>query len=87
MLEKVAATRSEIRLDVILRGLRFDGRLTDPREKVGRVFHMDKVLEKHGVVGVFPEIDIAKHKIIRTVEPKELRERIEFEINTEEGRE
>ena len=38
LLEKVAVTRSEVRLDVILRGLRFDPYLKDPREKVGRVF-------------------------------------------------
>jgi hypothetical protein len=37
LLEKVAGARSEVRLDVILRGLRFDPYLKDPREKVGRV--------------------------------------------------
>ena len=38
LLEKVAGARSEVRLDVILHGLRFDLYLKDPREKVGRVF-------------------------------------------------
>ena len=75
LLEKVAVTRSEVRLDVILRGLRFDPYLRDPREKVGRLFqYVDKVLEKHGVVGTFQAKDIAKY-IVRVVEPKELRER------------
>ena len=54
LLEKVAAGRSEVRLDVLFRGLRFDQYLKDPREKVGRVFQLvDKKLEQHGVVGVF----------------------------------
>ena len=43
LLEKVAAARSEIRLDVLLRGLRFDPLAKDPRKKVGRLFqHVDK---------------------------------------------
>ena len=86
LLEKVAGARSEVRLDVILRGLRFDPYLKDPREKVGRVFqHVDKKLEQHGVVGTFQAKDIAKY-IVRAVEPKELRERVEFELSTEEGK-
>ena len=49
LLEKVAAARSEIRLDVLLRGMRFDTYITDPREKVGRVFqYVDKKSEQHG---------------------------------------
>ena len=35
LVEKVAAARSEIRLDVLLRGLRFDPFVKEPREKVG----------------------------------------------------
>ena len=86
LLEKVAVTRSEVRLDVILRGLRFDPYLKDPREKVGRVFqYVDKMLEKHGVVGTFQAKDIAKC-IVRAVEPAELRERVEFDLSTEEGK-
>ena len=70
MLEKVAAARSEIRLDVLWRGMRFDTYITDPREKVGRVFqYVDKKLEQHGVVGVFQQKDKAKY-IIRAVEPR-----------------
>ena len=39
LLEKVAAVRSEVRrLEVLLRGLRFDPFLKDPRKKVGRVY-------------------------------------------------
>ena len=86
LLEKVAGARSEVRLDVILRGLRFDPYLKDPREKVGRVFqHVDKKLEQHGVFGVFPEKDIVKY-IVRAVEPKDLRARVEFELSTVQGR-
>ena len=78
LLEKVAGARSEVRLDVILRGLRFDPYLKDPREKVGRVFqYVDRMLEKHGVVGTFQAKDIAKY-IVRAVEPKDLRERVKF---------
>ena len=54
--------------------------------KVGRLFqYVDKVLEKHGVVGTFQAKDIAKY-IVRAVEPKELRERVEFDLSTEEGK-
>ena len=82
----MAGARSEVRLDVILRGLRFDPYLKDPREKVGRVFqYVDRMLEKHGVVGTFQAKDIAKY-IVRAVEPKELRERVEFELSREEGK-
>jgi len=45
--------------------------------------HVDKKLEQHGVVGTFQAKDIAKY-IVRAVEPKELRERVEFELSTEE---
>ena len=66
--------------------MRFDRYITDPREKVGRVFQMvDKKLEQNGVVGVFQEKHIAKY-IIRAVEPRDLRERVEFEVSTEHGR-
>ena len=82
LMEKVAAARSEVRLDVILRGLRFVPFLKDPREKVGRAFqHVDKKLEQYGVVGVFQEKGIAKF-IIRAVKPRDLRERAEFELST-----
>ena len=47
--------------------------------------HVDKKLEQHGVVGTFQAKDIAKY-IVRAVEPKELRERVEFELSTEEGK-
>ena len=54
LLEKFAAARSEVRLDVLFRGMRFDQYIKDPREKVGRVFQMvDKKLEQHGVVLAF----------------------------------
>ena len=46
---------------------------------------VDKKLEQHGVVGVFQEKDIAKY-IIRAVKPRDLRERVEFEISTEHGK-
>ena len=81
LLEKVAAARSEVRLDVVLRGLRFDDRLADPHEKVvGRVFqYVDKMQGQNGAVGVFVDKGIAKY-LLRAVEPRELRERIESEI-------
>ena len=82
----MAAARSEFRLDVLLRGLRFDPFTKDPREKVGLLFqHVDKKLNQYGVVGVFAEKDIAKF-IVRAVEPRDLRERVEFELSTEAGK-
>ena len=64
--------------------LLFDTGLTDPRKKVGRVFqYLDKTLESNGIVGTFPENDIAAY-IIKVLNPKESRQRVEYEVSSQE---
>ena len=58
--------------------LSFDARLTDPREKVGRVFQrVDQIIELNGIAGVFPVKEIA-NQIVKAVQPVELRRRLEY---------
>ena len=60
------------------------GWLTVPREKVGQVFQrVDKTLALNGIEdNVFPVKEIATHNIIRTVQPAELRRRVEYKVFT-----
>ena len=69
-------------LEEILSRLKFDANQHDPVEKVGQVFqHVERLLEKHGAAGLFPDKKIAKI-IVATVQPKELRRRVEYELAT-----
>ena len=72
------ATR-ELSLEDILSRLKFDAIQHDPAEKVGQVFHwqhVERLLEKHGAAGLFPDKKISKI-IVAAVQPKELRRRVE----------
>ena len=84
LLENAAASRSEIRLDVILQGIRFDARLTDPCEKVGRVFQF--VDKKKLARTTWRSGAVPRKRRGEIYHKSGVRERIEFEISTEEGR-
>ena len=63
--------------------LSFDAELTDPKEKVGKIFqYVDKVIMQNGIEGVFPVKEVATH-IVKAVQPVELRRRVEYEPGKE----
>ena len=77
LLEKVAAATQAVSLKDVLGNLSFDAGLTDPKEKVGKVFqYVDKVILLNGIDGVFPVKEIAT-QIVKAVQPVELRRRVE----------
>ena len=70
------ATR-ELSLEEILSRLKFDA---------NQVFqHVERLLEKHGAAGLFPDKKISKI-IVASVQPKELRRRVEYELATVVGK-
>ena len=76
----------ELNLEEILSRLKFDANQHDPVEKVGQVFqHVERLLEKHGAAGLFPDKKISKI-IVAAVQPKELRRRVEYELATVVGK-
>ena len=84
---KVAAATQAVSLKDVLGNLTFDARLTDPKEKVGKVFqYVDKVILLNGIDGVFPVKEIAS-QIVKAVQPVELRRRVEYELSTIAGKE
>jgi len=86
LMEKVAAATQAVSLKDVLGNLTFDARLTDPKEKVGKVFqYVDKVILLNGIDGVFPVKEIASH-IVKAVQPVELRRRVEYELSTIAGK-
>ena len=89
LLEKVAAaTQAVIASKTFYLGnLSFDAGLTDPKEKVGKVFqYVDKVILLNGIEGVFPVKEIAT-QIVKAVQPVELRRSVEYELSTIAGEE
>ena len=87
LMEKVAAATKAVSLKEVLGNLSFDAGLTDPKEKVGKVFqYVDKVILLNGIDGVFPVKEIAT-QIVKVVQPVELRRRVEYELSTIAGKE
>ena len=85
LMEKVAVATQAVSLRDVLGNLSFDAQLTDPKEKVGKVFqYVDKVILLNGIDGVFPVKEIAT-QVVKAVQPGELRRRVEYELSTIAG--
>ena len=68
LMGEVAAATQAVSLKDVLGNLTFDARLTDHKEKVGKVFqYVDKVILQNGIDGVFPVMEIASH-IVKAVQ-------------------
>ena len=86
LMAKVTAATQAVSLRDVLGNLTFDARLTDPDEKVGKVFqYVDKVILLNGIDGIFPVKEIANY-IVKAVQPVELRRRVEYELSTIAGK-